>query len=200
LGALRHWRIPSFIGGHLMKLAILAAVAAISLMYGLPASAAVVQYTITFNDPDGAGPKTGGSGILTLNETVAGNLNQDAPTPGESLVGTVNGFSFSINSSNFFQWHINLGGGTFYNLGLSSGVNFSVPDMFYLDLYGGGHYDVQQTWKPAVIGNGTYTIGQGTEVTAAVPEPSTWAMIVLGFAGVGLLAYRGKSKSAFRLV
>jgi hypothetical protein len=72
--------------------------------------------------------------------------------------------------------------------------------MFYLDLYGGGHYDVQQTWKPAVIGNGTYTIGQGTEVTAAVPEPSTWAMIVLGFAGVGLLAYRGKSKSAFRLV
>ena len=183
-----------------MRSAILAAVAAISLMYSLPASAAIVQYTITFNDPDGAGPQTGGSGILTLNETVMGNLNQDAPTLGESLIATVNGHSFNIDSSNYFQWHINLGSGTFYNLGLSSEVNFSVPDMFYLDFYGGGHYDLQQTWKPAVIENGTYTIGPGTEVTAAVPEPSTWAMMMIGFAGLGLLAYRGKSKPAFRFV
>jgi outer membrane lipase/esterase len=30
----------------------------------------------------------------------------------------------------------------------------------------------------------------------AVPEPSTWAMLLLGFAGVGFTAYRRKSKSA----
>jgi hypothetical protein len=29
---------------------------------------------------------------------------------------------------------------------------------------------------------------------ASVPEPSTWAMMILGFAGVGLMAYRRKSK------
>ena len=29
---------------------------------------------------------------------------------------------------------------------------------------------------------------------AAVPEPSTWAMMLLGFAGIGFLAYRRKSK------
>jgi hypothetical protein len=29
-----------------------------------------------------------------------------------------------------------------------------------------------------------------------VPEPSTWAMMILGFAGVGFMAYRGKSKPA----
>ena len=29
---------------------------------------------------------------------------------------------------------------------------------------------------------------------AAVPEPSTWAMMILGFAGVGFMAYRRKSK------
>src|SRR5882672_7978204 len=29
---------------------------------------------------------------------------------------------------------------------------------------------------------------------AAVPEPSTWAMMILGFAGVGLMAYRRKSR------
>jgi hypothetical protein len=31
---------------------------------------------------------------------------------------------------------------------------------------------------------------------SAVPEPSTWAMMILGFAGVGFMAYRGKSKPA----
>jgi hypothetical protein len=29
-----------------------------------------------------------------------------------------------------------------------------------------------------------------------VPEPSTWAMMLLGFAGVGFMAYRRKSKQA----
>lgn len=35
----------------------------------------------------------------------------------------------------------------------------------------------------------------GIQVTA-VPEPSTWAMLLLGFAGVGVVAYRRKSKPA----
>ena len=33
-----------------------------------------------------------------------------------------------------------------------------------------------------------------TTVTAAVPEPSTWVMLLLGFAGLGFAAYRRKSK------
>jgi hypothetical protein len=32
----------------------------------------------------------------------------------------------------------------------------------------------------------------------AVPESSTWAMMILGFAGIGLLAYRKKNKPTFR--
>jgi hypothetical protein len=34
------------------------------------------------------------------------------------------------------------------------------------------------------------------DATASVPEPSTWAMMLLGFAGVGFMAYRRKSKPA----
>jgi hypothetical protein len=34
------------------------------------------------------------------------------------------------------------------------------------------------------------------EVAAAVPEPSTWAMMLLGFAGAGFMAYRRKPKPA----
>ncbi len=33
-------------------------------------------------------------------------------------------------------------------------------------------------------------------VTEAVPESSTWAMLLLGFAGVGFMAYRRQSKPA----
>jgi hypothetical protein len=33
-------------------------------------------------------------------------------------------------------------------------------------------------------------------LSPAVPEPSTWAMMILGFAGIGFMAYRRKSKPA----
>jgi hypothetical protein len=34
------------------------------------------------------------------------------------------------------------------------------------------------------------------DATASVPEPSTWAMMLLGFAGIGFMAYRRKAKPA----
>ncbi len=40
----------------------------------------------------------------------------------------------------------------------------------------------------------------GQILVQAVPEPSTWAMMILGFMGVGFMAYRRKNnRSAFRL-
>ncbi|HEY5505363.1 MAG TPA: PEPxxWA-CTERM sorting domain-containing protein, partial [Sedimentisphaerales bacterium] len=39
--------------------------------------------------------------------------------------------------------------------------------------------------------------GQGNQIFAtisAVPEPSTWAMMILGFAGIGFMAYRQKRR------
>ena len=38
-----------------------------------------------------------------------------------------------------------------------------------------------------------------TVTVAAVPEPSTWAMMILGFMGVGFMAYRRRAQSAFRI-
>ncbi|WP_083636584.1 PEPxxWA-CTERM sorting domain-containing protein [Bradyrhizobium sp. AS23.2] len=38
-----------------------------------------------------------------------------------------------------------------------------------------------------------YTDEQFVFTVAAVPEPSTWAMMILGFAGVGFLAYRRRN-------
>ena len=42
----------------------------------------------------------------------------------------------------------------------------------------------------------TLTVTVADSSTAAVPEPSTWAMMIIGFAGVGFMAYRRKSKPA----
>ena len=36
------------------------------------------------------------------------------------------------------------------------------------------------------------------EFGSAVPEPSTWAMILFGFTGIGFMAYRRKAKPSFR--
>jgi hypothetical protein len=46
------------------------------------------------------------------------------------------------------------------------------------------------------------TDGQGAAlatITVAVPEASTWAMMILGFFGIGFMAYRRKGGTAFRL-
>jgi len=40
----------------------------------------------------------------------------------------------------------------------------------------------------------TGCVGTVSAIAPAVPEPSTWAMMLLGFAGVGFIAYRRKSK------
>ena len=39
-------------------------------------------------------------------------------------------------------------------------------------------------------------ISDTASIESGVPEPSTWAMMILGFAGIGFMAYRRKSKSA----
>ena len=49
--------------------------------------------------------------------------------------------------------------------------------------------------SPAESWNAVANAHRTVETAApAVPEPSTWAMLILGFAGLGFMAYRRKSK------
>ena len=52
-------------------------------------------------------------------------------------------------------------------------------------------------WNNASDGGESFFLVSTT--VGAVPEPSTWAMMILGFIGVGFLAYRRKSQVAVRL-
>jgi len=47
-----------------------------------------------------------------------------------------------------------------------------------------------------VGGTGTFNFAFSITGVDAVPEPSTWAMMILGFSGVGFMAYRRKFKPA----
>ena len=52
------------------------------------------------------------------------------------------------------------------------------------------------------VSDGRYTIltspGILNEVASAVPEPSTWAMLLLGFFGIGCLSYRRRTRPQHR--
>jgi PEP-CTERM motif len=71
-----------------------------------------------------------------------------------------------------------------------AGSGLLSPGLYYLDL----------------AGTGLGTAGYGgnlstTPVVAAIPEPATWAMTLIGFAGVGFMAYRRRNQNAaFRIV
>jgi PEP-CTERM motif-containing protein len=65
------------------------------------------------------------------------------------------------------------------------------------NIFGKAAPDPNGTWWFQLSTNG----GGGdrmliTSITAAVPEPSTWAMMILGFAGIGAMAYRRRNKTA----
>ena len=43
---------------------------------------------------------------------------------------------------------------------------------------------------------GVYLVREDSSQVASIPEPSTWAMMLLGFAGVASMTYRRKSNPA----
>ena len=97
--------------------------------------------------------------------------------------------------------------GLFYNFSSSDNASFFFINNFSGSLLcfnnsaflcnGGSHSAVDvsiASTSSFILESGNVEIG--VVGVAAVPEPSTWAMMLLGFAGVGFMAYRRKSKSA----
>jgi PEP-CTERM motif len=52
------------------------------------------------------------------------------------------------------------------------------------------------SWNSSVVGTAVTDDSVTVEVGSAVPEPSTWAMMLLGFAGLGLVGYRASRRAA----
>jgi hypothetical protein len=92
------------------------------------------------------------------------------------------------NTPTFTQtFALNLTGQNFFNIVSINGE--MITKVSLLANTGGLFQDIRQD-----------RIGGVGPLTAAIPEASTWAMMILGFAGIGFLAYRRRNTSAmFRL-
>lgn len=170
---------------------------------GLSAPArASVYYDLTF---DGSG---GGTGTLSLNfATIAAteNLGYQSIVPYFVDVSAINveGTNFSITPSNLQDGAIQTSPtGSFYTLTVEQDEpagDSTGGDTLFLDLYTGtwqihGQYD-------STIYSGDLTISGpylGSPPGAA-PLPSTWTLMLAGLVGIGFIAYRRNSKTAFAL-
>ena len=77
---------------------------------------------------------------------------------------------------------LNLNGQNFFNIAAINGQKITSVE---LNAIGGVFQDIRQD-----------RIGGVGPITSAVPEPSTWAMMILGFFGIGFMAYRRRNQSA----
>ncbi len=157
------------------------------------------------------------SGGLVFDNTLvpvagSGFVNvQFSSFPDIGAIPAATAFHFSIGSLSFDLNNDPLAA-IQYNNGVFNG--FAAHELF---TFNGNPYDLSMqggtfsiflapsgndTGGPLV--NGFVNIGRAgltgqtpfTPVVAGVPEPSTWAMMILGFTGLGFMAYRRKSKSA----
>jgi hypothetical protein len=87
----------------------------------------------------------------------------------------------------------NISQSTLNNLGPFPLNGVTVSDIHFVE-YGDGSYDGSKWTNPEGKTSTLKILADFTFATAAppVPEPSTWAMMILGFGGVGFMAYRRK--------
>ena len=140
---------------------------------------------------DAAGNPTG-DGALLLNENGGIATN---------IVGLVVGQQYSIS---LLLWGDNRPGSNYvFNIAIGSN-SWSTPGV---DGNAGSNPGILQSYFFTATNTSeilTLSQSSGTQASpivdnisiAAVPEPSTWAMMILGFAGIGFLAYRRRSKPA----
>jgi PEP-CTERM motif len=168
----------------LNTLALLIAGFVYSAVLPSTARASLVDYTISLNSLAGLS----GSGNLEFDTAFLPSNGTGALTP---TSGGVSNLQIDVGSSVFnltqsFAAVAFLMGNPvdIFSMSSSPGVLLTGFDGY---LYSAGQE----------FGAGTFSFSADPVVTA-VPEPSTWALIILGFFGVGFLAY-GRRRPAFRL-
>jgi hypothetical protein len=85
--------------------------------------------------------------------------------------------------------------------GLVSGSECSLSSVSLNTSVAGIYDDTVTIGTLNLTGGGSETVQLTIDATVgSVPEPSTWAMMLLGFAGLGFMSYRRKAIPAFRFV
>jgi PEP-CTERM motif len=165
---------------------------AATTMSAASASASVFNYTVDGTYTNfGVFPATTSSftGTMTVTNSPADMVTgANIVTPdfgtfnaiiGQSLSGT--GYSVTLeNTANTFLFFLQLDTAATLFAGSGASITSGVLGV--------------ANCEDECVANGE--IRSGTLTIAAVPEPSTWAMLLIGFAGIGFMAYRRKNKAA----
>jgi PEP-CTERM motif len=114
---------------------------------------------------------------ITVDSAFVFTYSTTGPNAHELVVGGANAGAAVVDfNTNDFYLHI---------------INFTTSPEFqqlgYTTSAGGYYYNDPLGYGGTVIGSGSATV---TPVTSGVPEPSTWAMLLFGFGGLGFLGYR----------
>jgi hypothetical protein len=135
---------------------------------------------------------------LTLNPFRTSNVAQPVAFSFTAGPETLTSASFSPNftsfefatdnAGNITGWDIVIGLGGGGQINIDNGL-FGVGDQAAVGAFFTGPKD------PSNASGGNNLAGK-FEIAAAVPEPSTWAMMILGFCGLGVLTYRRKQKGS----
>ena len=153
-----------------------------------PASAAVFDWSLTGPAPDLGGVSFPGSGTITASPTAStGVFDIDTITgviDGSEITGT-SAFRGADNEvfTNGFAFVSTVG--ISFETAAGQGVNI-------FSFFGQGNAYGEFTANPGAFGVGTFTL-------TAVPEASTWALMLIGFAGLGMAGYRASQKRAATL-
>jgi hypothetical protein len=165
---------------------VMAVSAVLALLSVVPANADVFLFSFTSSLDSGNGTFTTG--------------NSTSPYTLTSINGSVDGVA--IAGLDFSGW------ATGDQLYFATTPHFTVPGIVFSDVNGelynltsfpdGTDRITNNVVDPGGFGDPT-PVALTSLVVTAVPEPSTWAMMILGFFGIGFVAHRRKSKPAFRL-
>jgi hypothetical protein len=203
---------------------LLGVVAALGLLTLVgQAQASIVVGNLNTSDP-AAGLPSGTLGVVTVTD-IAGGITVDVTlTAGFEFVNTggphtpfvldLSGGPFTATSITPSQFS-NAGTSTATPFGtFSNGINMSGGNGAPGAQPGPLDFTILGATTANIISNGTaffaadiLDVATGntgsdaavTLVTPGVPEPSTWAMMILGFFGVGFMAYRRKNQTVLRL-
>jgi hypothetical protein len=162
-----------------------------------PINAATYLYDISASIS--SDPSSSITGSFTFDDSVGAasisNVDVHATLP---LVGGPFNFSFSQVVNPVATWSVGYlwfakdgfgAGDTYFRMYVN--YDSAANDGSYLIGIGGDPANPHQS-EISVIGVNDWQdiFGRMTPELAAVPEPSTWAMMILGFAGIGFMAYR----------
>ena len=167
----------------MMKRSVIAGVVAVALFGVSAAKANVYEFSYA------------GGGYSASGDFTPGNTGSPYTVTG--ITGTADGFSITglspyagANQLLYFPptggYYADFSGISFAN---ANGVDYNITNY----PSGSGNFLNIST----LDSGGSGCCGVAIEMTvSAVPEPSTWAMMILGFLGLGFMAYRRNSKPA----